>query len=146
MQTRTADTARIRQRISRTTAEFSYDIAVWIWGMLAADWVTRDLPAGAGLPSFALRVTIAVCVLSPSCGLLAGLYRSRYQRGSLDEVVGVCAAALMTCATLAAATTFVIPGQQAPLATVAGAAVFAVLAMLGARYVLFAVRQRIPPS
>jgi len=116
--------------------------------MLAAGWVTRDLSAAAVLPSFALRVTIAVCVLSPGCGLLAGLYRSRYQRGSLDEVVGVGAAALMTCAALAAVTTFLIPGQHAPLATVAGAAVFAVLAMLGARYVLFAVRQRIrtPPA
>ncbi|HEX3924081.1 MAG TPA: nucleoside-diphosphate sugar epimerase/dehydratase [Streptosporangiaceae bacterium] len=85
----------------------------------------------------------AVCVLSPASGLLAGLYRSRYQRGSLDEVVGVCGAALMTGVSLAALTAFLIPGQRAPLATAAGAAVFAVLAMLGARYVLFAVRQRI---
>jgi FlaA1/EpsC-like NDP-sugar epimerase len=148
MRTRPADTARIQQRISRTTAEFSYDIVVWICGMLAAGWITRDLSAAAVMQSFALRVTIAVCVLSPVSGLLAGLYRSRHQRGSLHEVVGVCAAALMTCATLAAVTTFMITGQQAPLATVAGAAVFAVLAMLGARYVLFAVRQRIrtPPA
>jgi FlaA1/EpsC-like NDP-sugar epimerase len=111
--------------------------------MLAAGWVTRDLSAAAVIQPFALRVAAAVCVLSPASGLLAGLYRSRYQRGSLDEVVGVCAAALMTCVSLAALTTFLVPGQQAPLATVAGAAVFAVLAMLGARYVLFAVRQRI---
>jgi FlaA1/EpsC-like NDP-sugar epimerase len=137
-----ADTARIQRQIKRTM-EVSYDIIVWIWGMLAAGWVTRDLSAAAVMQSFALRVTIAVCVLSPVCGLLAGLYRSRYQRGSLHEVVGVCAASLVTCATLAAVTTFIVPGQQAPLATVAGAAVFAVLAMLGARYVLFAVRQRI---
>jgi len=140
---RQADMARIRQRISRTAAELSYDIIAWIWGMLAAGWVTRDLPAAAVMEPFALRVAAAVCVLSPASGLLAGLYRSRYQRGSLDEVVGVCGAALMTGASLAALTAFLIPGQQAPLATVAGAAVFAVLAMLGARYVLFAVRQRI---
>jgi FlaA1/EpsC-like NDP-sugar epimerase len=140
---RQADMARIRQRISRTTAELSYDIIAWIWGMLVAGWVTRDLPAAAVMEPFALRVAAAVCVLSPASGLLAGLYRSRHQRGSLDEVVGVCGAALMTGASLAALTSFLIPGQQAPLATVAGAAVFAVLAMLGARYVLFAVRQRI---
>jgi FlaA1/EpsC-like NDP-sugar epimerase len=111
--------------------------------MLAAAWVTRDLSDDAVTHTFALRVAVVVCVLSPASGLLAGLYRSRYQRGSLDEVVGLCAAALMTCVSLAALTTFLVPGQQAPLATVAGAAVFAVLAALGARYVLFAVRQRI---
>ena len=110
--------------------------------MLAAAWVTRDLPAAA-MQTFALRVTAAVCVLSPASGLLAGLYRSRQQRGSLDEVVGVCVAALGTCASLAVGTGFLVADQQAPLATVAGAATFAVLAMLGARYILFAVRQRI---
>jgi FlaA1/EpsC-like NDP-sugar epimerase len=75
--------------------------------------------------------------------LLAGLYRSRHRRGSLDEVVSVCEAALLTCVLLAALTTFLVPRQHAPLATVAGGAVFAVLAMLGARYILFATRQRI---
>jgi len=111
--------------------------------MLASAWVTRDLSPAAVMQTFSVRVTLAVGVLVPASGLLAGLYRSRYQRGSLDEVVGVCVAALGTCAALGAVTTFLVPGQQAPLATVAGAAVFAVLAMLGARYVLFAVRQRI---
>jgi len=111
--------------------------------MLAAAWVTRDLPDAAVTQSFSLRVTLAVCVLSPASGLLAGLYQSRYQRGSLAEVVGVGTAAVGTCLALAALTMFVVPGQHAPLATVAGATVFAVLAMLGARYVLFAVRQRI---
>jgi FlaA1/EpsC-like NDP-sugar epimerase len=143
MRSRQADIARIRQRIGRTAAELSYDIIVWFAGLLAAAWVTRDLSAAAVMHSFSLRVAAAVCVLCPGSGLVAGMYRSRYQRGSLDEVVGVCVAALGTCAALILVTTFLIPGQQAPLATVAGAAVFAVLAMLGARYVLFAVRQRI---
>jgi FlaA1/EpsC-like NDP-sugar epimerase len=138
-----AGIARIRQRISRTAAELGYDIIVWSWGMLVAAWVTRDLPDAAVAQSFSLRVAIAICVLSPASGLLAGLYQSRYQRGSLAEVVGVGTAAVGTCLALAALTMFVVPGQHAPLATVAGAAVFAVLAMLGARYVLFAVRQRI---
>jgi FlaA1/EpsC-like NDP-sugar epimerase len=143
MRSRQADIARIRQRISRTALELSYDIIVWFWGMLAAAWVTRDLSAAAVMQSFSLRVAATLCVLCPIAGLVAGMYRSRYQRGSLDEVVGVCVAALGTCGALTILTTFLVPGQQAPLATVAGAAVFAVLAMLGARYVLFAVRQRI---
>jgi FlaA1/EpsC-like NDP-sugar epimerase len=142
IQLRQAEIVRIRQRISRTATELSYDIIVWFWGMLTAAWVTRDL-SDAVMPSFALRIAIAVCVLCPGCGLIAGMYRSRYRRGSLDEVVGVCVAALGTCAALTITTTFLVRGQRAPLATVAGAAVFAVLAMLGARYVLFAVRQRI---
>jgi FlaA1/EpsC-like NDP-sugar epimerase len=143
MQLRQADIARIRQRISRTAAELSYDIIVWIWGMLAAAWLTRDLPDAVVWQSFSWRMAAAICVLSPAAGRLAGLYQSRYQRGSLDEVVGVTAAALGTCAALAALTHFIFPGQRAPLATVAGATMFAVLAMLGARYVLFAIRQRI---
>jgi FlaA1/EpsC-like NDP-sugar epimerase len=142
IQPRQAEIARIRQRISRTATELSYDIIVWFWGMLTAAWVTRDL-SGAVMPSFALRMAIAIGVLCPGCGLVAGMYRSRYRRGSLDEVVGVCVTALGTCAALTIATTLLIHGQRAPLATVAGAAVFAVLAMLGARYVLFAARQRI---
>jgi FlaA1/EpsC-like NDP-sugar epimerase len=111
--------------------------------MLVAAWITRDLPDAAVTQSFSLRVAVAVCILSPASGLLAGLYQNRYQRGSLAEVVGVGTAAVGTCLALAALTMFIIPGQHAPLETVAGAAVFAALAMLSARYVLFAVRQRI---
>jgi FlaA1/EpsC-like NDP-sugar epimerase len=143
VQPRQADITRIRQRISRTAVELSYDITVWIWGIVAAAWVTRDLPDAMVWQSFSWHMAAAICVLSPAAGRLAGLYQSRYQRGSLDEVVGVAAAALATCAGLAALTHFIFPGQRAPLATVAGATMFAVLAMLGARYVLFAIRQRI---
>jgi len=138
--------ALIRQRYWRTAAELGYDIIVWFWGILAAGWTTRDLSSGSVLGLLSLRVAGAVCVLVPAAGLLAGLYRSRYRRGSLDEVVGVCAADFGISAVLVAVTGIVVPGQRAPLATVAGAAVFAVLAMLGARYVLFATRQRIRPT
>jgi len=140
---RPADIARIRQRRSRTLAELGYDIVTWVCGVLAAAWVTRDVPASAVTPQEALRTAAAVCALPVVSGFLAGLYRSRHQRGSLDEVMSVGAAAFGTCLSLAALAPFLIPGQRAPLATVAGGAVFAVLAMLGGRYVLFAVRQRI---
>ena len=138
-----SDFVRIRQRISRTAAEVSYDIVTWICGLLAAAWVTRDVSTLAITLHLVLRAAGAVCVLPLLSGLLAGLYRSRHRRGSLDEVVSVCEAALLTCTLLAALTTFLVSGQHAPLATVAGGAVFAVLAMLGARYILFAARQRI---
>jgi FlaA1/EpsC-like NDP-sugar epimerase len=134
--------ARARQRKSRTAAELGYDIVVWMCGLLAAAWATRDVGSSPVAPQQAARAAAAVIVLSAAGGLLAGLYRSRYRRGSLDEVAAVSAAALGTCAGLAALTVFLVPGQRAAFETVAGGAVFAVLAMLGARYVLFAVRQR----
>jgi FlaA1/EpsC-like NDP-sugar epimerase len=143
MPPRQADIARIRRRMSRTAVELGYDILTWVGGLTAAAWVTRDVASADVLQHLAVRAAAAVCVLVAASGLLAGLYRSRHQRGSLHEVVGVGAAALGTCASLAALTTFLIRGQRAPLATVAGGAVFAVLAMLGARYVLFAARQRV---
>src|ERR1700735_5654384 len=146
MPPRQADIARIRRRMSRTVTELSYDIITWICGLLAAAWVTRDVPAATLVQPSALRAVGAVCVLSLASGLLAGLYRSRHQRGSLDEVVSVSAAPSGPCISLAVLTTFLVPGQRAPVATVAGGAVFAVLAMLGARYVLFAARQRIRTS
>jgi FlaA1/EpsC-like NDP-sugar epimerase len=138
-----ASIARIRQRMSRTAAEVSYDTGIWICALLTAAWVTRDLPAGPAMAHFALRAVLALCAACPACGTLAGMYQSRYQRGSLDEVIGVAMTAIGTCACLGALITFLVPGQRAPLATVAGGAVFATAAMLGARYVVFAVRQRI---
>ena len=67
--------------------------------MLGAAWVTRDLPARPSRSAFSPRVTRSRLRPVPRHrGLLAGLYRSRYQRGSLDEVVGVGTAAFGTCA------------------------------------------------
>jgi FlaA1/EpsC-like NDP-sugar epimerase len=139
------DFTRIGHRMSRTATEVSYDAGAWTCGLLAAAWVTRDVP-DAAMQHFGVRAAVAAFLAAPACGTLAGLYRRRHQRGSLSEVIGVAAAALATFGCLAALTTLVIPGQQAPLATVAGGAIFAVLAMLGARYVLFAVRQRVRAS
>jgi FlaA1/EpsC-like NDP-sugar epimerase len=139
------DFVRIGHRMSRTATEVSYDVGAWTCGLLAAAWVTRDVP-DAAIQHFGVRAAVAVFLAAPACGALAGLYRRRHQRGSLSEVTGVAAAALATFGCLTALTTLVIPGQQSPLATVAGGAVFAVLAMLGARYVLFAVRHRVRAS
>ncbi len=71
------------------------------------------------------------------------LYRGRYQRGSLDEVM---ASTLATCAMALLLAVLVTPmlveGQRAILPTLACGALFALSAMLGARYIVFAVRQR----
>ena len=122
--------------------EAGYDAACWLGGLEAAGRITSDVAGSAAGPPFLSLGLLAICLLSAASGMLAGLYRGRYQRGSFDEVLGVGLAAGVTGLCLAAAGRFLIPGQRAPLTTVAAAALFALRAMLGARYVLFAVRQR----
>ena len=104
--------------------------------------MTRDV-IGAAFTPFTLASDMAViCLLATAAGLLAGLYRGRYQRGSLDEVMGVGMAACVMALFLVLTGPRLIAGQHAALQAVAGSTMFAVLSMLGARYVLFAVRQR----
>ena len=130
------------QRWPRVAFECGYDAVSWICGLLAAAWMTRDL---AGMTSSTIhpgRDIAVICLLSTTAGLLAGLYRGRYQRGSLDEVMGVGMAACVMALFLVVTSPRLVTGQHAALQAVAGSAMFALLAMLGARYVLFAVRQR----
>ncbi len=123
-------------------AEAGYDAAAWLGGLLAAEWVTRD-PAGAGVSSTVfVPLILAICLLSAGSGLLAGLYRGRYQRGSLDEVIGVAVACCGMALTLAVFGVVLFAGHRAEFETVAGGAVFALPAMLAGRYTLFAVRHR----
>ena len=122
--------------------ETGADTAAWLAGLLAAARTTGDLPdPRAWVPRLAC-VALLTCLAVIGCGLVAGLYRGRHQRGSLDEVAGVSIAAGLTALCVAAAGLVLIPGQQAPLETAAGGAGIALLAMLGARYATFAVRQR----
>jgi FlaA1/EpsC-like NDP-sugar epimerase len=130
------------QRWVRMVVESAYDAVSWICGLLVAFWMTRDLAGALFTPFTVIKDVVAVCVLSAAAGLLAGLYRGRYQRGSLDEVLGV---GLATCAMtlfLALAAPLLVSEQEAALQAISGSAMFALLAMLGARYGLFAVRQR----
>jgi FlaA1/EpsC-like NDP-sugar epimerase len=122
--------------------ESGYDAVAWICGLLAAAWMTRDLAQTQSTPFTLVIDVAAVCLLSAGAGLLAGLYRGRYQRGSLDEVMGVGMATCVMVLFLALAGPRLVIGQHAALQAVAGSAMFALLAMLGARYVLFAVNQR----
>ncbi len=134
--------ARMRRRASRRTLEVGYDLTAWTCGLLAAGWAIRDITGDTVTPGVAARALAATWVLTVTCGLLAGLYRGRHQRGSFDEVVAVSVATFGTGAVLVAATVALLPGQREPLRTVAGGAVLAMLAMLGARHVLFTTRQR----
>ena len=128
-----------RKRPVRVGIEAAYDAMAWVAAIFIAGTATGDV-TGRGAALF-FWVTVTVAALAVATGLAAGLYRGRYQRGSLDEVLSVgIAIALMTVAlTLAGA--LLVTGQREPLATVGGAVLFAGLAMGGARYVMCAVRQ-----
>ena len=132
---------RFSGRSFRAVIECGYDALAWACGLLAAAWVTRDLAVRTGVRTMIWAVP-AICLLSAGSGLVAGLYRGRYQRGSLDEVmsVGMCACTMTLF--LALVSPALVSGQRAALLTVAGGAVFAAPAMLGGRYAVFAVCQR----
>lgn len=151
MDTRTLDRqialnrVRIRRRAhrkARKALEVGYDLAAWICGLLVSGWAIRDITGLDITAGMIARTLPATCVLAVGSGLLAGLYRGRHQRGSFDEVVAVSVAAFTTGLSLVVLTAVLLPGQREPLRTVAGGTVLAMLAMLGARYVLFATRHR----
>lgn len=135
------DHAFTAHRRLRVVAEAGYDLAVWVGGLTMGATAMRDLSA---LPAFSTlwRTALALCLAIPTCGVLAGLYRGRHLRGSLDEVIGVAGAAFATALFLMLASPMLMPGQHAPRETVAAGAIFAVAAMLGARHVAVTVRQR----
>jgi FlaA1/EpsC-like NDP-sugar epimerase len=123
-----------------------YDLLAWTGGLLVAGWAIRDLAGSAVTMPIVARTLPAAGILAIGCGLIAGLYRGRHQRGSFDEVLAVSMAAFGTGALLVALTAIVLPGQRDPLRTVAGGTVLAMLAMLGARYIVSAARQRSPAA
>ncbi|HLY66393.1 MAG TPA: nucleoside-diphosphate sugar epimerase/dehydratase [Chloroflexota bacterium] len=130
-----------KHRSLRFVVEAGYDAVAWICGLLLAAKATGDLTA-THLPRFELLPGAAgIGAIVAGCGLVAGLYRGRYLRGSRDEVVAVALASLLTACCLTVAGLVVVTGERAVPETVLGAA-FAVVAMLGARYVAFAARQR----
>jgi FlaA1/EpsC-like NDP-sugar epimerase len=141
----------LAQRVSKrrwvqVAAEAGYDAAVWAGGLLVVARAAGTMPDGYGyLTGFALWSGLAViCLLVSACGLAAGLYRRRYLRGSREEVAAVVLACFLTTCCLAVAG--LVTGRDALAETVLGGAVFAMVAMLGARYAAFAIRQRARPA
>ncbi len=116
------------------------DISAWICGLTAA-WITHDVARPGQIWLAVLRGGLAVAALAVGCGLLGGLYRGRYQRGSFDELIGVGRAGCATALALAVLGGALVPGQRAGLQTVVGGTVLALLAMVGVRYTVIAGRQ-----
>jgi len=126
--------------------EVGCDAASWLSGLVGSGWIARDLPGPHGRLLVLARALLAVGAASMGAGLLAGLYRGRYQRGSVDEVIGVVRAGCGTALVLAAVGGAILPGQRAPLRTVLGGAVVALLAMVVTRYLVVAIRQSSRPD
>jgi FlaA1/EpsC-like NDP-sugar epimerase len=130
-----------RTRKARVGLEIGYDAVAWTAAISISALATRDVPAGSASPLLIALAVLVVWVLSAATGLLGGLYRGRYQRGSFAEVMSVgIAGGLMTMALTAVVSVSLI-GQRAPLETVACGALFALPTMAGARYVVCAARQ-----
>jgi FlaA1/EpsC-like NDP-sugar epimerase len=134
-----------KRRWLRLVTEAGYDAVAWVVGLLTAARATSDL-AQAHPTTAALWLEAAgICVMVVGCGLVAGLYRGRYLRGSSAEVTAVALAGLLTTCCLAVTGSALAAGQRPLPGTVLGGAAFAVVAMLGARYVAFAARLRARP-
>jgi FlaA1/EpsC-like NDP-sugar epimerase len=136
-----------RRRWARVSAEAGFDVLAWVTALLAVALVSRDIAAAQVSVAALWRPALAVCLVVPGCGLLAGLYRGRFQRGSLDEVAAVVVATAATALCLAVAVPSLVAGHlRPPQAPVLAAAVVAALTMLGGRYVAFAARLRSRPA
>lgn len=130
-----------RRRLYRGTAEASYDTIAWFCGLIAVPWLTSNR-SDAESSMLVITVVVATCLLQIGFGLATGLYRRRHHRGSTDEVVAVSLAVCGMTVTLGLLSQLLEPDRPVALVTVACAAIFALPAMLGARYILFAARQR----
>jgi FlaA1/EpsC-like NDP-sugar epimerase len=85
---------------------------------------------------------LTVGLLATGCGLCAGLYRQRYQRGSVDEVTSIGRAVCMVALVLLVLGLSQLTPRPVDPRTIAGAGVFALSAMLAGRYTLLAARHR----
>ncbi len=136
-----------QRRWVRLVVEAGYDAVAWLGGLLLATRATGDLTVAHMAKSVLLFGAAGIGMTVAGCGLAAGLYRGRYLRGSRDEVAAVALASLLTACCLTVVGLALVTGRRAVPDAILGAA-FAVVAMLGARYVAFAARQRsrTPPA
>jgi FlaA1/EpsC-like NDP-sugar epimerase len=130
------------RRLARAGAEAGYDGVAWVAGLSFAAWATGAMPADAAWPLRDGGSVLVICALSVGSGLLAGLYRGRHQRGSLEEVLSVATAGIIMLMALTLLNGLLIASQQVPRQTTFGAGLIAAPAIMVARHVLCAARQR----
>jgi FlaA1/EpsC-like NDP-sugar epimerase len=130
------------KRLARVGVEAGYDAIVWVSGLCYAAWITTDVPGNHIGTLRLVGVVLAICLLSVMCGLFAGLYRGRRQRGSLDEVFGVAIAGGLMLVPLVLLSGLLVGRQRELVQTVAGGALIALPTIALARYLLYGPRQR----
>ena len=136
--------AACARRLVRAGTEAGYDAIVWVAGLCYAGWLTRDMPGIGHSKPLLLGAMLLICLLSVMSGLLAGLYRGRHPRGSLDEVISVFIAGGLMIVPLAMLSGVLVSAQQHMLRALAGGAFIALPTIVVARYVVFAARQAAP--
>jgi FlaA1/EpsC-like NDP-sugar epimerase len=129
------------RRLVRAGTEAGYDAIVWVSGLSYAGWLTRDTPGIGHSKPVLVGAMLLICLLSVLSGLLAGLYRGRHPRGSLDEAISVFIAGGLMIVPLAMLSGVLASAQQHMLRTLAGGAFIALPTIVVARYVVFAARQ-----
>jgi FlaA1/EpsC-like NDP-sugar epimerase len=128
------------RRIVRAGTEAGYDAIVWVSTLCYAGWLTHDMPGIEQRRPLFILTGLTVCVLSVVSGLLAGLYRGRHPRGSLDEVISVLIAGGLILIPLALLGNVLFRGGWEMLRTLFVAVSIALPTMVVARYVVFAAR------
>ena len=129
------------RRLIRAGSEAGYDAIVWVSGLCYVGWLEGDMSGIRWRSSRFIVTTLTVCVLSVLCGLLAGLYRGRHPRGSLDEAISVLTAGGLMLVPLALLSDVLLGGRGQMLRAVLGATVIALPTIVVARYAVFAARQ-----
>lgn len=132
--------ALLRRSGAKLAIEAAYDTAAWACGLAVAlrSHYVADPAAAAGW----LGALGAMCAVPAGAGWLTGLYRSRSERGSFDEAASVVTAAAATAAGFAVVWTWLAPDPWAGPPAAAVAALFALPAMVAARYLVGASRRR----
>jgi FlaA1/EpsC-like NDP-sugar epimerase len=128
------------RQVVRSGTEAGYDAIVWVSGLCYTAWATGDIPGTKAARPLLAGAVLVISVLSVVSGLLAGLYRGRHPRGSIDEVISVFVAGGLMLVPLALLSGVLVAGQRDGIQTIAGGALIALPTIAVARYVVFTAR------
>ena len=129
------------RRLIWAAVEAGYDAIVWLSGLCYIGWRTHDLPGMTLSTPLLCLALLAICLLSVLSGLLAGLYRGRHPRGSLDEAISVLIAGGLMLVPLGMLSQILFGGHRHMLLALVTAAFITLPTIFVARYVVAAAQQ-----
>jgi FlaA1/EpsC-like NDP-sugar epimerase len=133
--------AACTRRLIWAAIEAGYDAIVWVSGLCYVGWRTHDLPDIAVSTPVLCLALLAICLLSVLSGLLAGLYRGRHPRGSLDEAISVLIAGGLMLVPLGMLSQVLFGRHRHMLLALVTAAFITLPTIFVARYVVAAAQQ-----